>query len=196
MEQVRATTGLQGGLPRRALLMWLGALLACAALAADARFEIRNAFAEPVEGVWQLNANLDIGLSEAALEALAEGIPLTLVLEIEVSRERRFLPDAGVAALEQRWRLAFDALSERYVVTNRNSGAQTTFATLEEALAALAVIRNLPMIDADLLEDGRRHEVSLRATLEIGGLPDAVKVLIFWRDWSRSTEWYTWSIRP
>ena len=195
MEQVRATTGLQGGLPRRAVL-WLGALLACAALAADARFEIRNAFAEPVDGVWQLNANLDLGLSEAAVEAVQEGIPLTLVLEIEVSRERRFLPDAGVADLEQRWRVTFDALSERYVVTNRNSGAQTTFATLEEAVAALAVIRNLPMIDADLLESGRRHEVSLRATIEIGGLPDAVKVLIFWRDWSRSTEWYTWSIRP
>jgi hypothetical protein len=195
MEQVRATRRLQEGLPRWALL-WLGALLACAALAADGRFEIRNAFAEPVEGVWQLNANLDLGLSEAALEAVQEGIPLTLVLEIEVSRERRFLPDAGVAELEQRWRLAYDALSERYVVTNRNSGAQSTFATLDEALGTLAVIRNLPMIDADLLEAGRRHEVSLRATMEIGGLPDAVKVLIFWRDWSRSTEWYTWSIRP
>jgi hypothetical protein len=176
--------------------MWLGALLACAALAADARFEIRNAFAEPVEGVWQLNANLDLGLSEAALEAVQEGIPLTLVLEIEVSRERRFLPDAGVADLEQRWRLAYDALSERYVVTNRNSGAQSTSATLEEALASLSTIRALPMIDADLLEAGRRHEVSVRATVEIGGLPGAVKVLIFWRDWSRSTEWYTWSIRP
>lgn len=192
---MRATRQLQGELPRWALL-WLGALLACAAVAAESRFEIRNAFAEPVNGVWQLNANLDLGLSEAALEAVQEGIPLTLVLEIEVSRERRFLPDAGVAELEQRWRLTYDALSERYVVTNRNSGAQTTFATLDEALASLAVIRNLPMIDADLLEAGRRHEVSLRATMEIGGLPDAVKLLIFWRDWSRSTDWYTWSIRP
>jgi hypothetical protein len=195
MERVRATTRLQAVLPRWALL-WLGALLACAAVAADARFEIRNAFAEPVEGVWQLNANIDLGLTEAALEAVQEGIPLTLVVEIQVSRERRFLPDAGVAELEQRWRLAYDALSERYIVTNRNSGAQTTFPTLDEALAVMSVIRNLPMIDADLLEPGRRHEVSLRATLEIGGLPDAVKILIFWRDWSRSTEWYTWSIRP
>jgi hypothetical protein len=177
-------------------LLWLGALLACVAVAADARFEIRNAFAEPVDGVWQLNANIDLGLSEAALEAVQEGIPLTLVAEIEVSRERRFLPDAGVAELEQRWRLAYDALSERYVVTNRNSGAQATFPTLEEALASLSAVRNLPMIDADLLEAGRRHEVSLRATMEIGGLPDAVKMLIFWRDWSRSTDWYTWSIRP
>ena len=192
---MRATTWLQAVLPRWALL-WLGALLSCAAVAADDRFEIRNAFAEPVEGVWQLNANIDLGLTEAALEAVQEGIPLTLVVEIQVSRERRFLPDAGVAELEQRWRMTYDALSERYIVTNRNSGAQTTFPTLDEALAVMSVIRNLPMIDADLLEPGRRHEVSLRATLEIGGLPDAVKILIFWRDWSRSTEWYTWSIRP
>jgi len=192
---VRSTRRLPGGLQRWAVL-WLGALLACATLAADARFEIRNAFAEPVDGVWQLNANLDLGLSEAALEAVAEGIPLTLVLEIEVSRERRFLPDAGVAELEQRWRLAFDALSERYVVTNLNSGAQSSYPSLEEAVGSLSRIRNLPMIDADLLEAGRRHEVSVRATVEIGGLPVAVKVLIFWRDWSRSTEWYTWSIRP
>jgi len=177
-------------------VLWLGALLSCAVLAADARFEIRNAFAEPVQGVWQLNANLDLGLSEAALDALAEGIPLTLLLEIEVSRERRFLPDAGVAALEQRWRLAYDALSERYVVTNRNSGAQSSYPSLQEALGSMSTIRNLPMIDADLLEAGRRHEVSVRATVEIGGMPNAVKVLIFWRDWSRSTEWYTWSIRP
>jgi len=195
MENVRATRGLQGGLPRWAALC-LGALLACAAAAADARFEIRNAFVEPVEGVWQLNANVDLGLSEAAVEALGEGIPLTLVVEIAVSRERRFLPDAGVAALEQRWGLDYDALSERYVVTNRNSGAQATYPTLGEALDDLSTIRNLPMIDADLLEAGRRHEVSVRATVEIGGMPDAVKVLIFWRDWSRSTDWYTWSIRP
>jgi hypothetical protein len=192
---VRSTRRLRGGLQRWAVL-WLAALLAGTALAADARFEIRNAFAEPVDGVWQLNANLDLGLSDAALEAVSEGIPLTLLLEIELSRERRFLPDAGVAELEQRWSLAFDALSERYVVTNRNSGAQSSYPSLEEALGSLSRIRNLPIIDTDLLEPGRRHEVSVRATLEIGGLPTAVKVLIFWRDWSQSTEWYTWSIRP
>lgn len=195
MKHVRARRGLQGGLPRWAAL-GLGALLAWAAVAADARFEIRNAFAEPVEGVWQLNANVELGLSEAAVEALEEGIPLTLVLEILVSRERRFLPDTGVAELEQRWALDYDVLSERYVVTNRNSGAQSTYPTLGEALDDLSTVRNLPMIDTDLLESGRRHDVSMRATVEIGGLPDAVKVLIFWRDWSRSTDWYTWSIRP
>lgn len=185
---------------------WLGALVciaACAlampatpAHAQEQRFDIRSAFVEPVDGVWQLNAILDLGLSGAARDALAEGIPLTLVIEILVRAERRWLPDGTIAELEQRWRLAYDALSERYVVTNLNSGAQVTHPALDEAIEQLSQVRNLPLIDAALLEGGRRHEVSLRASVEIGGLPDAVKLLIFWREWSRTTDWYTWSVRP
>ncbi len=192
---MHATRGLHAGLKRAAVLL-CGALLAAAALSADTRFAIRNAFAEPVAGVWQLNVIVETGLSKPALGALAEGIPLTMILDIEISGERRFLPDATVAELQQRWELAYDALSGRYVVININSGAQTTFATLDEAIETLSRVRNLPLIDADLLEEGRRYEVSLRASFDIGGLPGAIKVLVFWRDWSQSTDWYTWSIRP
>lgn len=174
----------------------IGLLLAAAPAAAAERFEIRNAFAEPVADVWHLNATMELGLTDAAREALHEGIPLTLVLEVEITVERRFLPDAGVAELTQRWRLAYDALSERYVVTNLNSRAQSTQATLEEALDELAHLHGLPLVDAALLQEGKRHEISLRASLEIGGLPEAIKVLIFWRDWTATTDWYTWSVRP
>ncbi|HEY5790808.1 MAG TPA: DUF4390 domain-containing protein [Gammaproteobacteria bacterium] len=173
-----------------------GLLLVSLPVAAAERFEIRNAFAEPVDGVWQLNANMDLSLSEAAREALHEGISLTVLLDVEITAERGFMPDKGVAELAQRWSLAYDALSQRYVTTNLNSRAQSTQATLEEALEDLSRVRGLPLVDAALLRVGRRHEISLRASIEIGGLPDAVKVLIFWRDWSVATDWYTWSIRP
>jgi hypothetical protein len=192
---VHATRVLHSRL-KRAAAFACAALLAVASLAADPRFEIRNACVEPVAGIWQLNAIVDMGLSKPAREALAEGIPLTLVVDISITGERRFLPDEDVAELQQRRELAYDALSDRYVVTNLNSGAQTTYSTQGEALESLSRIRSLPLIDADLLEAGRRHEVSLRASVEIGGLPGAVKMMIFWRDWSRSTNWYTWSIRP
>jgi len=192
---VHATSGLNAVLKRTAVLL-CGVLLAATALAAEERFAIRNAFAEPVAGIWNLNVVLETGLSKQALDALAEGIPLTLSLDVQIKSERRFLPDSTVAELQQRWELAFDALSQRYIVANLNSGAQATYASQAEALDALSSIRNLPLIDANLLETGRRYEVSLRATMDIGGLPEAVKFLIFWKDWSRSTDWYTWSIRP
>lgn len=192
---MHATRWLRAGLSCIALL-WLGGMPAFGALAADERFEIRNAYAQPVDGVWQLTAVLDLSLSNSAGDALAEGIPLTLVLDILVTRERRFLPDEAVAELQQRWRLEYDALSERYVVVNANSGAQSTYPTLDEALADLSRVEALPLIDEDLLVAGVRHDVSLQASVEIGGISTAVKMLVFWREWSRATEWYTWSIRP
>lgn len=192
---MHATRRLTAGLLCIALL-WLGGTLALDAQAADGRFEIRNAFAQPVDGVWQLSAIVDLSLSDAALDALAEGIPLTLVLDILVTRERRFLPDEDVAELQQRWRLEYDALSERYVVVNLNSRAQATYPSLAEALDDLSRIDALPLIDEDLLVAGSRHDISLQASVEIGGISTAVKILVFWREWSRSTEWYTWSIRP
>ena len=192
---MHATRRLTAGLLCIALL-WLGGTLALDAQAADGRFEIRNAFAQPVDGVWQLSAIVDLSLSDAALDALAEGIPLTLVLDIVVTRERRFLPDEDVAELQQRWRLECDALSERYVVVNLNSRAQATYPSLAEALDDLSRIDALPLIDEDLLVAGSRHDISLQASVEIGGISTAVKILVFWREWSRSTEWYTWSIRP
>lgn len=181
---------------KRAAVLVCGALLATTALAAENRFAIRNAFVEPVAGIWHLNVIVETGLSKPALEALTEGIPLTMLLDVQISGERRFLPDETVAELQQRWELAFDALSQRYVVTNVNSGGQSTYATQDEALETLSRVRNLPLIDANLLRAGRRYDVSIRASIDIGGLPAAVKLLVFWRDWGRSTDWYTWTIRP
>lgn len=193
---MRASLSIAG--PVRVLAGVLAAaLLVCApALGQDRRFDVRSAFVERVEDVWHLTATLDLFLSDAAREALAESIPLDLRLDVVLSGERGFLPGETVAQLEQRWRLTFDALSGRYVVVHRNSGAQSNYAGLGQALESLARIRGLPLIDASLLQEGRRYEVSLRATVEIGGVPRALKLLLFWRDWSRTTDWYTWSLRP
>jgi hypothetical protein len=160
------------------------------------RFEIRSGYLELADGVWYLNARLILGLSKAAHRAVEEGVPVTVMLAAEISRTRRFLPDQTVASIEQRWTLQYHALSQRYLVTSENSGQQDSHATLEQALEALATIRRVPVVDEPLLEKGRRYDVSLEATVEIGGLPETLKALMFWRDWSRSTESYSWTVHP
>jgi hypothetical protein len=32
--------------------------------------------------------------------------------------------------------------------------------------------------------------------IEVGELPAAVRMLLFWRSFSQATEWYTWTVRP
>lgn len=166
------------------------------ALADEARFEVRSAYLEPVDGVMQLNATLELGLSSTAQEALRDGVPVTLTLESQLRRNRRFLPDATVAEIEQRWRLQYHALSDRWLVTHLNTGQQTSWPTQVAALEHLSRPRGVPIIDAPLLRDGATYEASLRATAEVGGVPDSLKVLMFWVQWQRTTDWYTWTVRP
>ena len=158
------------------------------------RFEIRSAYIEPTDSVYELNATIDFELPEGAREIVREGVPLTLHLEIVVKRQRNYWVDYAVATLEQRYELVYHALSERYLVRNLNSGDQTSFPTLEAALDQLRVVSKLPLLDRALVEDGRRHEVSVRASLDIQTMPDALRFVLFWADdWRQRSEWYTWS---
>jgi Domain of unknown function (DUF4390) len=158
------------------------------------RFEIRSAYVERNEGVYQLNATLVFELPEGAREAIREGSPLTLDLDIVLHRSRRLWLDESVASLQQHYEVSFHALSERYLVRNLNSGQQSSYPTLDAALDSLRVISNLPILDQSLLLPDSRHEVSLRAHLDVRTMPDALRFIVFWaNDWRQSTEWYTWS---
>ena len=179
------------------------AMLAAAAALADggtiedgARFEVRSAFLEPAEHVYQLTAVLDLAPSRSAEQALREGVPVLLELDISVDRKRRYLPDVQVGSIVQRWQIHYHALSERYLVNNLNSGQQTSYSSLGAALAALSEVRGLPVIDEALLDAGNRYEASVRAITAIeSGLPNALRAMMFWVDWKRSTDWYTWTVQ-
>jgi hypothetical protein len=176
------------------LLAALLLLVAASAVSAQQQLEIRSAYVEPAESVYLLNVTMDFDLPEGAKRAIREGVPLTLDLEIAVSHARRYWLDEGVASLEQRYELVYHALSERYLVRNLNSGEQSSFANLDAALDFLRVIENLPILDGSLLVADRRHDISLRANLDVRTMPDTLRFVLFWADdWRQRSEWYTWS---
>ena len=172
-------------------------LLSCAFGAestAQSRFEVRSAYIEPAKGVYELNATLNFDLPEGARAAIREGVPLTMHLEIVVKRQRSYWVDETVATLDQYYELAYRALSERYLVRNLNSGEQASYATLEAALDAMRVISRLPILDQALVSPNRRHEISVRANLDVRTMPDTLRFVLFWSDdWRQRSEWYTWS---
>ena len=163
---------------------------------AQGRFDIRSAYIERAEGVYQLNATLDFEVVEGARAAIRDGAPFTLHLEIVVRRERSYWVDEVVATLDQSYELVYHALSDRYLVRNVNSGEQVSFATLDAALDSLRVISNLPILDQALVRPERRHEISLRASVDVRTMPDTLRFILFWSDdWRQRSEWYTWSPR-
>jgi hypothetical protein len=163
--------------------------------AAEPPFGVRTAYVQLVEGVYLLSARLHLPLNGRLREAVKDGVPLKLELELEVNGSRRFWLNEGVASLHQLYELQYDAVSDRYLVRNLNSGEQSSFPTLDDALEQLAQVSGLPVLDRALIEPGRRYDFNLRVTRDLGDIPQALRVLMFWTDdWHRVSEWYTWPL--
>lgn len=175
-------------------------LLAWSPVTADndkANFEVRSAYAVQENGVYFLNGRIHYQLNDAARKALENGAKLRFKLKIELTRQRRFMPDAEIASLRQRYDLNFHSLTDNYLVRNKNSGEQRSFRDLASALDHIGRIYMLPLIDASLLDDGKRYEVALRAVLDIREIPAPLRWVSFWWDDTRvNSEWYVWPLQP
>jgi hypothetical protein len=185
---------------RFARLLPLGLLWLCLpsmVSADDSYFTIRNADTQLVEGVYLLDATIDFRFSDAAMEALLNGIPLVLDIEIRVERGRKWLWNDTVAALSQRYRLQFHALSDRYVIHNLNTDQRQSFTQLEDALYVLGVIREFPMLDRRLLTAGADYQAGIRASLVVEELPTPMRLWAYVSDqWHMNSPWYTWRLLP
>lgn len=178
-------------------LSMLGAPTPAQADGLDGRFEVRSADLELKEGVYHLNARLDMPVGDAVRKGLADGVPLGVEVDLLVERVRQLLPNSKVAELTQRYHLQYNAVSARYILRNDNSGQQESLPTLEAALESLSQIHGLPALDKSLVAADRRYEANVRAKIDFGTVPLSVRLLMFWvSDWHRESDWYTWTLQP
>jgi hypothetical protein len=175
-------------------VLWVKPLLADGL---EGRFEVRSADLQLQDGVYHLNAHLDLPVSDAVRRGLAEGVPLSLELDLEIERVRQLLPNSKVAELTQRYHLQYNAVSARYVLRNDNSGQQESLSTVDAAIEQLSEVRALPVLDKALLSVGRRYEANVRAKVDYGSVPFSLRVVMFWvNEWHRDSDWYTWTLQP
>jgi hypothetical protein len=191
--------GLEKTVFRRAALALVAGLVVAAPLWAQQLperqgfFDIRSASTTLNEGVHELEARLQLILSDEALDALKNGVVLTIELEFEVIRVRGLWLDASDASLTFQYELEYRPLSQRYIVRNLNSGDQDSFSTLYSALNNLGRIQGLPVIDDAILSPGSNYRLRIRARLSTRQYPAALRLLFFWRsEWQLQSEWYEW----
>jgi len=178
-----------------AALVLTGIVLAQEPVERAGYFEVRSASTQLIGGVHMLDARLQLVLSSEALNALNSGVPLTIELQMQVIRTRRFYLDSVDAELAVRFELEYRPLSQRYIVRNLNSGDQDSFSTLYSALNNLGRIQGLPVIDESLLIPDREYRARLRALLATEQYSAPLRLLFFWRDeWQLKSDWYEWTL--
>jgi hypothetical protein len=122
-------------------------------------------------------------------------VTLTFDLEVAITRPRRFWFDADVLGLGLRRELSYHVVSDRYLVSSPGTRELESFPTIEAALQRLGEVVDWPIIvDSQLTGDGP-WEVSVRAGVRRGRMPDALRAVVFWSDaWHRTSEWYRWTL--
>ena len=188
--------------PRRAiglrLSLALGLLLALISSAmAKEPFRVEQVQTRLGDGVYYLNASIDHQFSDEALEALDNGVPLTLVTHIQVRRAKSWLWEDSLLDLQLRHAIRYKPLSDRYEVYRLPGDRGRAFETREAAIRALGTLSDLPLLNQDKLEPDQEYEVQIQIALDIEELPLPLRPQAYLtRAWKLSSKWSKWPLTP
>jgi len=159
-------------------------------------FDVRSAKSVLIDQTHVLDARLQLFLSDEALNALNSGVPLTIELNIEFIRVRRFMPDDKEIELSFQFELEYKPLSQRYIVRDTVNDTQDSYATLFSALNRLGRVQNLFLVNDNELSNDSNYRMRLQALLSTKQYSAPLRMLFFWRSqWDIKSEWYEWQLQ-
>jgi hypothetical protein len=177
----------------------VGALLFALTLAvaadAGAEFSVANVQTRNNGGTLFMDAQIDYGFSDDALEALDNGVPLILEVHVQLRDADAWIWDESLVDQRLRYAIRYKPLSERYLVTQLPGDGGTGYVTRDAAIAALGEIENLQLVSEDRLEPNREYEIEIKASLDIEELPLPLKPIAYLMpSWKLSSGWTKWPL--
>jgi hypothetical protein len=181
-----------------ALLVLVGLTLSPSIAAADAEFKVIDARTREDDGSFLLSAEIDYQFSERALEALENGVPLTILVHVQVRESDAWIWNESLVDQRLRYRIRYKPLSDRYLVSRLPGEDQgRVFVTRQAAIAALGELKDLYLISEQRLDPEQTYEVHLLASLDIEELPLPLRPIAYLRaGWKLSSGWTRWPLTP
>lgn len=167
------------------------------AAAAAAEFKTTEVRPRLVGAALELAGQLDLALTPKVDEALNRGIPLEILLEIQLVRERDWWWNRRLGDWKFRREIRYHALSGQYLVkfsTQRATG-QESYNSLADALRALGQLDNLRFTLDESPDNEGEHTVRVRASLDIEALPAPLRPVAYTSlAWHLNSGWSQWKI--
>ncbi len=187
-----------GQLRHRLLLLFLcfGWLL-CQPVFGASGFVVANAATRLQEQIYLLDVQVDYGFSEAALEALDNGVPLTLEMRVQVRRKGAWIWESNLVERRRLYTIRYQPLPELYQVAGLQEGTKQSFATRAAALVALGEVRDLPLLNKSRLEADESYLVRVKVSLDVEALPLPLRPVAYLKpSWDLSSGWSRWPLEP
>lgn len=155
---------------------------------------VQNGSCELKKQTWYLSANTAVYLGQDPINALKSGITLNLRYEINIRPKDKWLNNGKT--IQHRLRLSYNHITQSYQVENPITLNEKNYATIEEALAAIGTLKNLPLIDSSLIAD-TPPTIRLRLTLEAEQLPVSLRfTALVSKDWNIDSDWWICPSKP
>ena len=163
---------------------------------ADGAFVIEHAVLRPTVGAYVVDARIDFAFSEDNLEAMRNGVALTVIVDIEVRRERGQWWDETLATRQLLYRIETNVLTGRYRVRSIG-GVARNYRSLEEMTESLGRLDSVPVVTRELLSADGRYAARIRARLDIEALPSPLRPIAWVSpQWRLNTGWFEWQVEP
>lgn len=180
-------------------LAWL-VLLLCLALGAGAvehGIVIQSANLTTRDGEAVVSADVDYNFDPTALEALENGVPLTLLIDLAVQRERPYWFDETLIAAQRKIQIRYHPLAKSYQIADLSSGAVQHFTNFSAVKDTLSRIRGWRLDNPDLLEKGQAYQVNLSLKLDIESLPLPLRAVAYLSPaWHHASPVLSWRVKP
>ncbi|HHO82040.1 MAG TPA: DUF4390 domain-containing protein [Halothiobacillus sp.] len=145
------------------------------------------------EDVLYVDVDLQIRLSDTHVEALQNGVQLSVSLQTVISEPRDWLWAHTVAEDRRHYRIEYHALSETYLIHDELLRETLTFSNLTNALESISRVRAWPVAHIEQLKHRDRLVARTRFTLDVNRLPLPLRLQALTdENWILTSEWFLW----
>lgn len=158
-------------------------------------FQISSASSYSVKERIVIDADMNMKFSEEVAEALENGIPLTIKVEVQVLRKRFLWRDIMVKESLQLFELRYHPLTDIHEVVNIATEERYSFRSRQDAMIVLGTIRAADLMDKKLLNNNNQYHIRMRTSLDISRLPLALRqIASLSSSWHLESPWFVWAI--
>ena len=181
---------------RRWRLLWL-LCFAFQAYGEDYGFSILRAHLQPAGDEYVLDADIDYRFNPPAIDALENGVPLTLAINLSIRRQREFWLDDIIVNEQRHILVRYHPLAKSFQIVDQKTDAIQNFASLSALLDALGRIRNWRITPENRLDTTETYHARLSVDLDIESLPLPLRVVAYLSpDWYLQSPIFEWHFEP
>ena len=146
--------------------------------------------------IYYMDALIDTHLPDYIIQAVYGGVPLPLLLQIEVNEKNNWWLDTTLVTIEQRYLLRYFPLLDSIKLNILSDGSSVTFGSFKAAFKKIGSIKRFPILDEEHFPNNGGIYARIRLKIDRTSLPKPLRTeSLLGGSWDIASDWKKWTVR-